>query len=136
MNTESKSKWQIRLATLSIFLLGFAAGAIALNAYHLWFGGASNSSPATRRERFEEKLNKIGLDETQKTEVQKIFGETRERIQKVRQESDPAMQEIRNQTDEKLQRVMTAEQWQKFQQEREKMRHSDKPRSHLKEPKF
>ena len=133
MNTESKSKWQIRLATLSIFLLGFVAGAIALNAYHLWFGSASNS-PASRRLRAEEKLNQLGLDETQKAEVQKIFSETRERVQKLRQELEPQMQEIRNQTDEKLQRVMTPEQWQNFQQEREKMKQGDKPRSQLKHP--
>ena len=132
MNIESKSKWQIRLATLSIFLLGFVAGAIALNAYHLWFGGAKQP---TKRERFEEAFNQVGLDETQKAEVQKILGETRERIQKLRQESEPAMQEIRSQTDEKLQRVMRPEQWQGFQQEREKILHSDKPRSQLKQPK-
>ena len=133
MNTEIKSKWQIRLATLSIFLLGFVAGAIALNAYHLWFGGAKQPS---RHERFEEALNKLGLNESQKTEVQKILGETREKIQKLRQESEPEIQEIRNQTDERLKQVMTPEQWQGFQQGREKHRQSDKPKSQLKQPKF
>lgn len=132
MNIESKSKWQIRLATLSIFLLGFVAGAIALNAYSLWFGGA-NKQP-TRRERFEDAFNQIGLSETQKTDVQKTLGETRDKIQKLRQESEPAMQEIRSQTDEKLQQIMNAEQWQQFQQERDKILQSDKPRSQLKQP--
>ncbi len=132
MNVESKSKWQIRLATLSIFLLGFVAGAIALNAYHLWFGGAKQPS---RRERFEEAFTQVGLNETQKAEVQKILGETREKVQKIRQESEPAMLEIRSQTDEKLQRIMTPEQWQEFQREREKILQSDKPKSHLKQPK-
>lgn len=126
MNVESKSKWQIRLATLSIFLLGFVAGAIALNAYHLWFGGAKQP---TKRERFEEAFNQVGLNEAQKVEVQKILGETRDRIQKLRQESEPAMIEIRSQTDEKLQRVMTSEQWQEFQVEREKILQPDKSKS-------
>lgn len=132
MNIESKSKWQIRLATLSIFLLGFVAGAVALNAYHLWFGGAKQP---TKRERFEEAFIQVGLNETQKAEVQKILGETREKIQKLRQESEPAMQEIRSQTDEKLQRIMTPEQWQEFQQERDKILQPDKSRSQLKQPK-
>lgn len=125
MNIESKNKWQIRLATLSIFLLGFIAGAIALNAYHLWFGAAS-SNQQSRRERFDDAISRIGLDEKQKSEVQTIFGETREKIQKFRQESEPKMQDIRRETDEKLQRVMTPEQWAQFQQEREKIMQSDK----------
>lgn len=125
MNIESKSKWQIRLATLSIFLLGFIAGAIALNAYHLWFG-ASAGNHATRRERFEEAFNQLGLNETQKIEVQKILSETREKVQKFRQETEPQIQQIRAENDEKLQRVLTPEQWTQFQQEREKILQSDK----------
>jgi Spy/CpxP family protein refolding chaperone len=133
MNIETKSKWQIRLATLSIFLLGFVAGAFALNAYHLWFSAAKQP---TKRERFEETFNRLGLNEGQKAEVQKILGETREKIQKLRQESEPGVQEIRTQTDEKLKQVMTPEQWQGFQQERQKILQSDKPKSHLKPPKW
>ena len=131
MNIESKSKWQIRLATLSIFLLGFVAGAIALNAYHLWFGGASSNQP-TRRERFDEAFNRLGLNETQKIEVQKTLSETREKVQKFRQESEPRMQQIRAETDEKLQRILTPEQWTQFQQEREKILQTDKSKSQSK----
>ena len=118
MNIESKSKWQIRLVTLSIFLIGFVTGAVALNAYHLWFGGAE---PQSRQERFEEAFKQIGLNESQKLEVQKIFGETREKVHNFRQESEPRMQEIRAETDEKLQRVLTPEQWEQFQERREKI---------------
>lgn len=128
MNIESKSKWQIRLATLSIFLLGFVAGAIALNAYHLWFGGSAGNQP-TKRERFEEAFNRLGLNETQKIEVQQILAETREKIQKFRQETEPEIQQIRSENDEKLQRVMTSEQWAQFQQERDKILQSDKSKS-------
>ena len=124
MNIESKSKMQIRLATLGIFLLGSVAGAFSLNAYYLWFGAAKQTP--TKQEKYEETLNKLGLNDAQKTEVQKIFGETRENIQKMRQETDPRFQEIRDRNDEKLQKVLTLEQWQKFQQERDKIREADK----------
>lgn len=130
MNTESKNKWQIRLATMSIFLFGFIAGAIALNAYHLWFGAANQPS---KRERFKETINQLNLDDAQKAEVQKIIGETREKIHNHRQESEPRMQEIRNQTDERMRKVLTPEQWQKFQQLQEEMRKSDKKNSSPKE---
>jgi len=123
MNIESKSKWQIRIATLSIFILGFVAGAFALNAYYLWFGAAK---PPTKQEKYEEAFKRLGLNDAQKAEVQKIFGETREKIQNIRQETDPRIQEIRTQNDEKLQKLLSAEQWQQFQQEREKIRETEK----------
>ena len=123
MNIESKSKWQIRFATLGIFVLGIVAGAFAINAYYLWFGAAK---APTKQEKYEDAFNRLGLNETQKAEVQRIFGETREAIQKMRQETDPRLIEIRNQNDEKLQKVLTPQQWQQFQQEREKIRESEK----------
>jgi Spy/CpxP family protein refolding chaperone len=114
MNIENKSKWQLRFATLSIFLLGFIAGAFALNAYHLWFG---ESQRQTRFQKYEALYRQLDLTESQKAEIEKIVNETRENVQKMRQESEPRMQEIRVQHDEKLQKVLTPEQWQKFQQE-------------------
>lgn len=123
MNVENKNKWQIRLATLSIFILGFAAGAFAFNAYHLWFGAAKQP---TKQERYEEAFNQLNLNETQKAEVQKLVGEVREKVQLVRQESEPRLQEIRSQHDEKLQRVLTSEQWRNFQKLREKIREDAK----------
>ena len=123
MNAEYKSKWQIRLATLSIFLLGFLAGAFALNAYYLWFGGGRQAS---RQERFQDAFNDLGLNENQKTQVEQVFGDTREKMNKLRQESEPRFQEIRAQSDEQLQKILTPEQWQNFQQERDKIRQSNK----------
>ncbi len=122
MNSEIKNKWQIRIATLSIFLLGFLAGGFALNAYHLWF--AATKQPTTQ-ERYDEAFSRLGLSETQKVEVQKIVGEIRGNIQQLRLESEPRMQEIRAQNDEKLQRVLTPEQWRKFQEERDKIRRTE-----------
>lgn len=124
MNIESKTKWQLRFATISIFLLGFVAGAFALNAYHLWF---SASKQPTKREKYEEAFNKLGLTEQQKAEIVKTVGETREKVQNLRQESEPKLQEIRNQHDEKLQKILTPEQWAEFQKERETIRESEKP---------
>ena len=124
MNIESKSKWQIRFATLGIFVLGFVAGAFALNAYHLWFGAAKQP---TKQEKYEEAFRSLGLTDTQKAEIEKLVNETRENIQKIRQETDPRVLEIRTQHDEKLQKVLQPEQWQKFQQEREKIRESERP---------
>ena len=119
MDTPNKNKWQVRVAALAIFVLGFAAGALALNAYKRWHRGAE---AATRQDRFERMLDGLKLNADQKTQVHQILGDTREQLQALRKESEPRVNDIRRQTDEKLQKILTPEQWQQFQQEREKMR--------------
>ncbi len=124
MNTDFKNQWQIRAATLSIFLLGFLAGGLALNAYHLWF--TAGGKQPTKQEQYDKAFSRLGLSDEQKTEVQKTVGEIRGKIQQLRLESEPKMQEIRAQNDEKLQRILTPEQWKKFQEERGIIRRTDK----------
>ncbi len=116
MDITSKSKWQVRLAAVCIFLLGFAAGALALNAYRKW--DRSND----RRAGFENLLNSLQLNEDQKTQVHQILADTRQQLQGLRKESEPKVAEIRRQADERLQKVLTPDQWKQFQQERDKMR--------------
>ena len=108
---ETKNRWQIQLATLVIFALGFFAGAFALNAYNLWGGAAK---PPTKHERYQEAFGQLNLTESQNAEVQKIVAETREN-----------MQEIRARNDTRLQSVLTDEQWTKFQGLRELIRQAD-----------
>lgn len=119
MDIVNKSKWQVRVAVIVIFLLGFAAGALALNGYKRWTRGGGGDSRAGR---FERMLDGLELNADQKTQVHQILGETRHQLQALRKESEPRVGEIRRQTDERLQKVLTPEQWTKFQQQREKMR--------------
>ena len=122
MDTTNKSKWQVRIAALLIFVLGFAAGALALNAYKR-FGRANVES---RQVRFEKMLSSLQLSAEQKTQVDQILGDTRQQLQALRNESEPRFADIRKQADERLQKVLTAEQWKQFQQERDKMRGRDR----------
>ena len=124
MDSEKKSIWQLRVATLSIFLLGFVAGGFAFYSYTLWFPAAK---PPTKQEKYEEAFNRLGLSEQQKAEVQTIVGDTREKLIRLRQEGEPRVQEIRAESDERMQKVMTPEQRQQFQAERDKIRQSEKP---------
>ena len=123
MDITSKRKWQVRIAALLIFLLGFAAGALALNAYKRWRGTGNEFS---RQDRFERMLDSLQLSADQKTQVHQILGDTREQLQSLRKESEPRVAEIRRQADERLQKVLTPEQWKQFQQERDKMRSRDR----------
>jgi Spy/CpxP family protein refolding chaperone len=119
MDKNSSNRWQVRAAAVLIFLLGFAAGALALNAYRAWSGGDASAS---RQDRFEQMSERLKLGDDQKSQVQKILGNTREQLQALRKESEPRVVEIRRQADEQLQKVLTKEQWQQFQQMRDEMR--------------
>ena len=114
MNPANKTRWQVRLAAAFIFVLGFAAGILALNVYRGW---ARNMGGP--RDRFEQMSQQLNLNADQKTKVQQIFADTREQLTALRKESEPRVDQIRSQADERLKQVLTPEQWQEFQ----KMRH-------------
>lgn len=111
-NSIAGNRWQLRLAAILIFMLGVAAGMLALRAYHAWF----EERRAPRQVRFEQMLDRLQLNAEQKTQVRQIFDDTRGRLDALRKESAPRVEEIRRQTDERLQQVLTPEQWQQFQQ--------------------
>lgn len=113
MDNNKKEKLRVRGAVLGIFLLGFIAGLLSLSIYHNWL---SAKSPLDRQARFERTVERLKLDEDQKMKVRGIFDFARTQMQTIRQENAPRVQEIRNQTDEQLQKVLTAKQWQEFQQ--------------------
>jgi Spy/CpxP family protein refolding chaperone len=117
MDNAARNKWQVRGAAILIFVLGFAAGMLALGAYHAWA-----RRPAAPGDRFNQLATKLQLNADQKTKVQQIFGDTRQQLQGLRKESEPRVNEIRQQTDQKLQQVLTPAQWGQFQQIRDEAR--------------
>ena len=116
MDNATKNRWQVRGATLIIFVLGFAAGILALNVYRGLAGGPRS------RDRFEQMSERLNLTADQKTKVQQIFSDTREQVRALRRESEPKFDDIRRQADTRLQEVLTPEQWQQFQKDRQEMR--------------
>ena len=117
MDNTPRNKWQVRGAAILIFVLGFAAGMLALGAYRAWA-----RRPAAPADRFNQMATKLQLNADQKTKVQQIFGDARQQLQGLRKESEPRVNEIRQQTDQKLQQVLTPAQWSQFQQMRDEMR--------------
>lgn len=118
MDSINKGKWQVRAAAVVIFVLGFAAGSLALNVYKRW----ARPDESVRQNRFERVLDNLQLNADQKMQVQQILSDSRTQLQAVRKESEPRVAEIRRQADERLQKVLTPEQWKQFQQERHSMR--------------
>ncbi|HEY5885969.1 MAG TPA: periplasmic heavy metal sensor [Pyrinomonadaceae bacterium] len=119
MNLNTKSKWQVRLAAVLIFVIGFAGGALAFNAYQKW---SRSNGRGERPARFEAMLDRLQLSNDQRTQVKQILDETRQQLDGLRKESEPRFNSIRQQADERLQKVLSPEQWTQFQQERDSMR--------------
>lgn len=115
MDKNLNNRWQVRAAALLIFLIGFTAGALALNAYRAWSRG---DVQASRQDRFAQMSERLKLNDEQKAQVQKILGDSRDKLQALRKESEPRVIEIRQQADEHLQQVLSRDQWQQFQQMR------------------
>ena len=113
MTNVTNNRWQVRVAAMIIFVLGFTAGILALNVYRGWVRGGG---PGNRMDELSERLK---LTADQKTKVQEIFNDTREQLRAVRQETEPRMEEIRRQADGRLQTVLTPDQWQQFQRLRD-----------------
>jgi Spy/CpxP family protein refolding chaperone len=114
MNSNTRSKWQVRLAVLLIFVIGVIAGVLATNIYReRWM---PSSAANMRGGRFERMLDRLDLTETQRAQVDAIFDDARERLTELRNESQPRFREVRKQTDERLQSVLTQQQWDQFQQ--------------------
>jgi Spy/CpxP family protein refolding chaperone len=119
METKAKTKWQIRLAVLIIFIIGFVAGALSLDFYR---SRNVMSSSRDMRGRFDRVFDKLNLTPDQKDQVRAIFDDARAQLNEIRKESGPKSREVRKQTDDRLQAVLTPEQWQQFQQMMEEMR--------------
>lgn len=114
MDNLTKNRWQVRVAAMIIFVLGFTAGILALNVYRGWARGGGG--PGNRMDELSERLQ---LTADQKSKVQEILNDTREQLRAVRQETEPRMAEIRRQADGRLQTVLTPDQWQQFQKLRD-----------------
>lgn len=117
MENIVRNKWQVRLVVVVVFVLGFAAGMLALNVYRGWARGTRGQG-----DRYEQLATRLQLNAEQKTKVEQIFSDTRQQLHALRKESEPRVKEIRQQTDKRLQEVLTAEQWQRFQQWQSEMR--------------
>ena len=122
-DAPGRNRWPLRAAVLVVFLLGFAAGALAPAAYRAWVGGRA---PVSRQDRFEQMSERLKLSPEQRAQVRQIFGETRSQLEALRRESEPRFADIRSQADERLRQVLTPEQWLQFQQARDDNRRRDR----------
>jgi Spy/CpxP family protein refolding chaperone len=119
MENSLSGKWKIRAVVVGVFVLGYLAGALSMNAYRAQF---SRFPREPRGDRFEQMLDRLKLTADQRTQVEQIMKESRSQIVEIRRQSEPRYKEIRNQTEERLQTVLSPQQWQQWQQMTQEMR--------------
>jgi Spy/CpxP family protein refolding chaperone len=119
MEKNTKTTWQVRLAAILIFILGFAAGALALNAYRLFSSHRRGPAP---EQRFEQMFNRLEMNDDQKVQARQIVADTREQLRALRAESEPKIRGIRQNAEDRFQKVLTPEQWAQFQKIKEERR--------------
>ena len=112
METSVNSKWQIRLAVLLIFVIGFVAGALTMNIYRTRH---VTSSSANHRDRFERVMEQLNLNAEQRDQVKAIFDAARAQYIEMHKAAQPKFQEVREQTHARLRAVLSPEQWEQFQ---------------------
>src|ERR1044071_46441 len=95
----NRNNWLVRAVAVAIFVLGFAAGALAPRAYRAWVHGGPRDGGKGRIEQMVEDLK---LTPEQESQVRQIFGDTRAQLQALRKESEPRFAEIRRQADERM----------------------------------
>lgn len=111
MDLINKSKWQIRLAVIIIFALGFIAGALTLNLYYANRSGSFSRSGRHRLDRVIEQLN---LNQEQREQIDKVLKDARSEFRAIYKESEPKISEIRKQVRDRIEAVLTPEQQEQF----------------------
>ena len=119
MDKLKRNTWLVRAVAVAIFVLGFAAGALAPRAYRAW---VRDDAREVRVDRLKRMSDELKLSPEQETQVHQIFDDTRSQLQALRKESEPRFAEIRRQADERMQKVLTPEQWEQFQRTRDEGR--------------
>jgi Spy/CpxP family protein refolding chaperone len=116
METSSKSKWQIRLAVLLIFVIGFIAGALTMSIYRDRVRAGWSPRGGRGSFGFERVIGRLNLTPEQEAQVKDIFNDARSKLIELRKESGPKFGDVRRETDERLRAVLSPEQWEQFQQ--------------------
>ena len=122
MDSKVKNRWQIRLAVVIIFAIGFIGGGLAINIYHNTQVGAARGGDGMMGPGFDNMINRLNLTEEQESQVRSIFDDVRSQLREIRKESEPRFREVRKQSDERLKAVLTPEQWEQFQQMKSEFR--------------
>src|ERR1041384_2295084 len=95
MDSNSNSRSKARLIVVSVFVIGFAAGALALNLYQKLSRSSPDPMPRNGTEVLLRRMNdKVGLSADQQDSIKKILDETNDNYGGLRGERDPRIKDL------------------------------------------
>lgn len=120
------------LLVVTIFAIGFLAGALTMNLYFTTAKGADptrgGSSHETKRDLLDELTKELQLTSEQTQQIDAVLTETREEYLRLRKETRPHYQLIRSRSRDRIRQVLRADQLPKFE---EMVRQRDEERKKL-----
>lgn len=140
MESNSNSQSKARLIVVSVFVIGFAAGALALNLYQSLNGSNKKDPRRGGTEFLIGRMNEeVGLTSDQQETIRKILDETSEKYKQIRVEIDPLVKpfeprfnSVRQESRDRIRALLTSEQLPKYEemvQKHDKMREEERKRS-------
>ena len=139
MESKTSSQKKARLIVLTIFVIGFAAGALSMNLYDsLSSKGPDKDGPKYGPTYLLTKMdNKLDLSEEQKREIGAILEETNEKYIEIRRDLQPRIKEyeprfdaVRQQSRDRIRAVLKPDQLPKYE---EMVQESDRRREEMNE---
>ncbi|HEU4387030.1 MAG TPA: hypothetical protein VFV34_04490 [Blastocatellia bacterium] len=110
------SRTKARLAVLGVFVLGLAAGALAMNLYNKRSDAAGRPPHGPRPPLIEMMKTKLQLTPQQAQQVEAILDETFQEYNKCKDEVRPRFDAARQKSRERIRAVLTSEQLPKYEE--------------------
>ena len=140
MESKSNSQSKARVIVVSVFVIGFAAGALALNLYQQLTASKGDKGPRNGTEVLIRRMNeKVGLSSDQQEQIKKILDETNDKYREIRKDLEPRIKDfeprfngVRQESRDRIRALLTTEQLPKYEQmvtEHDKMREQERERS-------
>jgi hypothetical protein len=138
MNSDTKSQSKARLIVVSVFVIGFVAGALCLNLYQqLTSSDNKKNQPRGGTEVLLRKMtDEVGLVSDQQEQIKKILDETNDKYREIRKEIDPVLKPyeprfnaVRQESRDRIRALLTPEQLPKYEkmvEKHDKMREQER----------
>jgi len=139
MESKTSSQRKARFIVVTVFVIGFAAGALSLNLYQQ-MTSSDKKGPQHGPEFLIRRLDeKVGLTTDQQGQIRQILDETNEKYREIRTELEPRIKDfeprfnaVREQSRDRIRALLTPEQLPKYEkmiEERDKMREQERERN-------
>lgn len=139
MESSANSRSKARVIVVTVFVIGFAAGALSLNLYERLNPSSKNNGRGGPEVFLKKMSNEVDLKRDQEEQIKKILDETREKYRAVREEMEPAMKgfeprfnAVREESRNRIRALLTPEQLPKYEEmvsKHDRMREQEKERS-------